>query len=264
MGQQSDQERLKDLLDRKVLQFEQAGFIPLDPVTIPHRFSLQQDIEIAAFFAALLAWGKRNLIINSCTRLLTLMDQSPYDFIINHREKDLKPLTNFVHRTFNGTDLLYLIAFLKQHYEQFSTLETAFSQFLQPESTSIAPALIGFHDYVFSLPEPSLRTRKHIASPIRNSACKRLNMFLRWMVRTGSAVDFGLWRNISPALLCCPLDVHVGRTARKLGLLTRIQDDWKAVMELTGNLRQLDRNDPVQYDFALFGMGIEENLPDFF
>lgn len=264
MGYQSDQERLKNLLDRKVLQFEQAGFIPLDPITIPHRFTQKQDIEIAGFFAAILAWGKRKLIINSCDRLLTLMDQAPYDFIVNHQEADLKPLDSFVHRTFNSTDLLYLIAFLKKHYQRFSTLEKAFSQFLQAKSTSVAPALTGFHDYVFSLPAVSLRTKKHIATPARNSACKRLNMFLRWMVRRGSSVDFGIWTTISPDLLCCPLDVHVGRTARQLGLLTRRQDDWKAVMELTLNLRQLDPHDPVKYDFALFGMGIKENLSDFF
>lgn len=259
-----DGDRLKDLLEAKVRQFERIDFMEHDPVCIPHRFSRQQDREIAGFFAALLAWGNRKAIINSCNRLLISMDNAPYDFILNHHDADLRPLSGFVHRTFMATDLLFLIAFLKQHYLKFSTLESAFSQFLHPNSTSVQEALAGFHRYVFAPSWAPVRTRKHIATPEKNSACKRLNMYLRWMVRRNSVVDFGVWQTINPALLCCPLDLHVGRVARELGILNRKQDDWKAVMALTENLRMLDAADPVKYDFALFGMGIEGKMADFF
>lgn len=252
--------RLKKLLDQKVAEYNRPDFIAKDPVSIPHRFSKLQDIEIAGFFAATFAWGNRTAIINSCNRLLTAMDQAPYDFVQHHTDKDLKTLLSFVHRTFNATDLFWIIHFMHMHYQRYSTLEDAFAQFMHPGSTDIAQGLTGFHDYVFSFPDAPDRTRKHIATPAKNSACKRLNMYLRWMVRRDGIVDFGIWKKISPSQLICPLDVHVGRVARRLGLLERPQDDWKAAMELTDHLRQLDPLDPAKYDYALFALGVAERF----
>jgi len=256
---------LKQFLDRKAAEYNRPSFIDTDPVSIPHRFSRLQDIEIAGFFAALLAWGNRKAIINSCTRLLAAMGHAPYDFVRAHKPSDLKPLLSFVHRTFNATDLFWLLHFLQDHYRRHNSLESAFSQFIHPESTDMEQILTGFHQYVFALPDAPERTRKHIATPAKHSACKRLNMYLRWMVRTDRGrsepyVDFGLWKSISPAQLICPLDVHVGTVARRIGLLQRPQNDWKAAVELTGHLRRLDPEDPVRYDYALFGLGAEERF----
>ncbi|WP_118974146.1 TIGR02757 family protein [Taibaiella koreensis] len=251
---------LKQMLDRKVAEYDQPDFIAKDPVSIPHRFNRLQDIEISGFFAALFAWGNRTSIINSCNRLLQSMDNAPYDFVRNHTEADLKPLLTFVHRTFNATDLFWLLHFLRQHFHNHDTLETAFSQFINPLSPDITQAISGFHDYVFAASMAPERTRKHISTPAKQSACKRLNMFLRWMVRRNSAVDFGIWRKINPAQLVCPLDVHVARVARRLHLLSRKQDDWEAALELTAGLRQLDPTDPVRYDYALFGLGVIEKF----
>jgi uncharacterized protein (TIGR02757 family) len=256
---------IKKLLDQKVLEFNQPNFIEKDPVCIPHRFRKMQDIEIAGFFAALFAWGNRTSIINSCLRLLEGMDHAPFDFIKHHTDADLKPLITFVHRTFNATDLYWLIHFLKMHYQQHESLETAFSQFLNPDSEDITAALIGFHHYVFALPDAPERSRKHIGTPLKNSACKRLNMFLRWMVRDDhltlkAPVDFGIWKQIKPSMLICPLDVHVGNVARRLHLLERPQNDWKAALELTAQLRKFDKEDPVKYDYALFGLGVLERF----
>lgn len=256
---------LKRLLDRKVVLYNQPSFIEKDPISVPHRFQKLQDIEISGFFAALFAWGNRTSIINSCNRLLLAMDNAPYDFVKNHKETDLKPLLSFVHRTFNATDLFWLLHFLKGHYRRNDTLETAFSQFINPLSTDITQALTGFHQYVFSSPDAPERTRKHIATPAKKAACKRLNMYLRWMVRKDPGlkkpyVDFGLWNAISPSQLICPLDVHVGNVARRVDLLTRTQNDWKAARELTLNLKLLDPADPVKYDYALFGMGVIERF----
>lgn len=252
---------LQKFLDQKVALYNQPSFIEKDPISIPHRFSNMQDIEIAGLFAAVLAWGNRTTIINNCKRLLQVMDNAPYQFVRTFRDQDLKPLISFVHRTFNATDLFYFLYFLQFHYSANDSLEPAFAQFINPESTDITPALTGFHHYFFSLPDAPERTRKHIATPARNSACKRLNMYLRWMVRRdGHGVDFGIWNKIKPAQLICPLDVHVGSVARRLGILKRTQDDWKAATELTGSLRLLDANDPVKYDFALFGMGALERF----
>lgn len=252
-------------MNDKVLQYNQPSFIEKDPVSVPHRFVKLQDIEISGFFAALFAWGNRTSIINSCNRLLKVMDESPYDFVKNHKPTDLKPLLTFVHRTFNATDLFWLLHVLQQHYRRYETLETAFSQFINPLSTDITQALTGFHDYVFAVEDAPERTRKHISTPAKNSACKRLNMYLRWMVRENDGsktpeVDFGLWKNISPSQLICPLDVHVGNVARRLNLLSRTQNDWKAAVELTANLKKLDAADPVKYDYALFGMGVMERF----
>lgn len=212
------------------------------------------------FWVAMLAWGQRKTIINSAKKLVDLMDGAPYDFVINHKETDRKRFLDFKHRTFQPLDALYFLEFLQQYYKKNNSLETAFSQHLSPDSTTVEQALTGFHELFFSLPDAPRRTQKHIATPSRKSSCKRLNMFLRWMVRKDNfGVDFGLWENISPSQLLIPLDVHVERVARRFGLLQRKQTDWLAVLELTENLRQFDPIDPVRYDFALFGLGVLEN-----
>lgn len=253
---------LQVLLDERVSRYNQVGFIPADPISIPHLFSHQQDIEIAGLFAAVLAWGNRTTIINKSRELLQRMDMAPHQFCLQHSSRDLKKLLQFKHRTFNDTDLLYFIAFLHHHYQQHNSLETAFIAPANsyPELTDPAKKrLTHFHRYFFSLEDAPERTRKHIATPERGSACKRLNMFLRWMVRKDKqGVDFGIWQQIAPAELICPLDLHVARVARKLGLLRRKNNDWAAALELTKKLRQLDPNDPVKYDFALFSLGVME------
>ncbi|MDR0824284.1 MAG: TIGR02757 family protein [Prevotella sp.] len=247
---------LKDFLDKKVEQYNTPDFIPNDPICIPHRFSVKQDIEIMGFFAAIFAWGQRKTIINKCDELSERMNNSPYLFITTHSDTDLKKLLGFKHRTFNDTDLLYCIDFMKRHYSLYDSLEDAFF----PEwNMEVESALNHFQSYFFSHPDAPHRTRKHIPSPAQKSACKRLNMYLRWMVRDDDkGVDFGLWNKVDPSRLICPLDLHVERTARKTGLLERDKPDWKAAMELTENLRILDPADPSRYDFALFGISIEE------
>ncbi len=253
--------KLKDFLDEKVDLYNQPSFIPYDPISIPHRFTLKQDIEIAGFFAALFAWGNRTIIINKCNELLQLMDNAPYDFMRHHTDGDLKAFLQFRHRTFNTTDLLYFISFLQYFYSQHLSLESAFSIWLTEEDETIEQALVHFHHYFFSLPYAPERTKKHIATPERGSHCKRLNMFLRWMVRKDNkGVDFGIWNEIKPAQLVCPVDVHVARVARRLHLLTAKQLNWKAALELTQHLRTFDPDDPVKYDFALFGLGIVEKF----
>ena len=247
---------LKEFLDKKVEQYNTPDFIPNDPISIPHNFSLKQDKEIMGFFAAIFAWGQRKTIINKCNELALRMDNSPYDFITGHSDIDLKKLLDFKHRTFNATDLLYCIDFMKRHYLISNSLEEAF---FPEKDMDVETGLIYFQKYFFSHPDAPHRTRKHIPSPLQKSACKRLNMYLRWMVREDNkGVDFGLWKKISPGKLICPLDLHVERTARKIGLLERDKPDWKAAIELTENLRLLDVNDPTRYDFALFGISIEE------
>lgn len=250
---------LKDFLDKKVELYNQPAFIKDDPISIPHLFIKHQDREIAGFFAAIFAWGNRTTIINKSTELMLLMHNAPYDFCINHSDKDLKTLFHFKHRTFNATDLLYFIAFFKMHYSRHHSLETAFTQWMNKRDETVENALSGFYHYFFSLPDIPERTRKHIASPEKNSSCKRINMFLRWMVRhDNGGVDFGIWKNISPAQLICPLDVHAARVAKELKLMQRQQSDWQAALELTAYLRTLDKADPVKYDFALFGTGVME------
>ncbi len=246
---------LKSFLNRKVDHYNQPSFIKDDPVLIPHLFTKKQDIEIAGFFAATFAWGNRATIIRKSKELMGLMNDAPHDFCLHHTEDDLKKLTPFKHRTFTATDLLYFIEFFKQHYQRHKSLEPAFTR----HGKTIEQMLTGFHHYFFSLEYVPRRTKKHIATPERSSSCKRLNMFLRWMVRRDDkGVDFGLWKNISPAQLICPIDLHVARVAKRLGLLQRKQTDWQAALELTEYLRTLDKNDPVKYDFALFGLGIME------
>lgn len=246
---------LKNLLDKKAEQFNNVSFIENDPISIPHRFTKKQDIEIAGFFAAIFAWGNRKIIINKSKELMQLMQMKPYHFILQHNNNDLKKLLHFKHRTFNATDLLYCIAFLKHHYTYHKSLETAFTQW----GNTVEEMLIGFHQYFFSLPDYPERTKKHIATPAKNATCKRLNMFLRWMVRRdNNGVDFGLWKNISMAQLICPVDVHVARVAIKLNLIKNKPANWKTAIELTLYLKTLNSKDPVKYDFALFGLGIME------
>ncbi len=251
----SEIKKVKNILEQKVAFYNQKDFIAKDPISIPHLYSQKQDIEISGLFAATLAWGNRTAIINSCQRLLQLMDNAPYDFVLNFKEDDLKPMLRFVHRTFNAIDLFSFLHFLQYHYSQHKSLENAF---VPHKFLSVENALIHFHNYFISAPHFTERTKKHISTPLRKSACKRLNMYLRWMVRNDGIVDFGIWKKIAPKDLVCPLDVHVGRVARKLGILERTTNDWQAALELTDNLRKMCTEDPVRYDFALFGLGVEE------
>ena len=268
-------DNLKAFLDSKVTQYNQLNFIPNDPVSIPHLFTKKQDIEIMGFWAATLAWGQRVTIINKCKELITLMDGAPYDFIINHEEPDLKKLLNFKHRTFNDIDTLYFISFFRYHYERNKSLESAFTKpfvilsdcegsinhHAQQDDAVVESSLNNFRKYFFSLPDFPHRTKKHVSSPSQKSTCKRLNMFLRWMVRKDDhGVDFGIWNHIKQANLIMPCDLHVDRVARKLKLITRKQTDWQTAVELTERLREFDPLDPVKYDFALFGLGIEEKF----
>lgn len=250
-------EELKNFLDKNVRKFNTPAFIENDPVLIPHRFQKKQDIEIAGLFAALLAWGQRVTIINKCTELLERMDNSPYDFVRNHSEADLKKLAGFAHRTFNEIDVLYFVEALQKLYTDRNSLEFYFQ--VSRHDRTIEKAIASFHESFFSLPDHPHRTKKHLPTPVRKSSCKRINMYLRWMVRRDNCgVDFGIWKKISPAQLICPLDVHVDRIARKFKLIKRKQTDWETALELTSNLRLFDPLDPVKYDFALFGIGVEE------
>ncbi len=249
---------LKDFLDAKVAQYNRPDFIKNDPISIPHLFTKKQDIEIMGFWAATLAWGQRVTIINKCKELIALMDGAPYDFIINHDEPDLKKLLHFKHRTFNDIDTLYFITFFRYHYERFDSLEDAFLP-RGDNNPTVENALNYFRSYFFSLEDFPHRTKKHVSSPSQKSTCKRLNMFLRWMVRKDNkGVDFGIWNRIKPADLIMPCDLHVDRVARRLNLINRKQTDWQTAVELTERLKDFDANDPVKYDFALFGLGIEE------
>ncbi|MBO6494779.1 MAG: TIGR02757 family protein [Roseivirga sp.] len=252
-------DNLKDFLDSKVEEYNQPRFIPNDPISIPHQYTKPQDIEITGFWASILAWGQRVTIINKCNELFALMDNSPHDFVLNHSENDLKALLKFKHRTFNDTDTLYFVEFFNNYYQQHDSLEDAFLKGIQSTDVSVEQGLVRFHEDFFSLPNAPHRTKKHIATPARKSACKRINMFLRWMVRQDDkGVDFGLWKRIQPSQLVCPCDVHVERVARRFHLIARKQTDWQMAMELTANLKEFDPIDPVKYDFALFGLGVEE------
>lgn len=256
---------LKNFLNKKVNEFNQPAFIKNDPISVPHLFTKKQDIEIAGFFAAIFAWGNRTTIIRKSKDLMERMDNSPYQFILQHTKKDLSKLTGFKQRTFNETDLLYFIEFLKHHYSVHNSLEDAFLKFSTVDSSQstgesfMECALTGFYNYFFSLEYAPERTRKHVATPGKGSTCKRLNMYLRWMVRNdNTGVDFGIWKKIPSSELICPIDLHVARVAKKLNILHRKQIDWQAAMELTSYLRKLDKADPVKYDFALFGLGAIE------
>jgi uncharacterized protein (TIGR02757 family) len=247
-------------LNTRVDLYNQPSFIKDDPISVPHLFTKKQDIEIAGFFAAIFSWGNRTTIINKSKELMQLMHHNPHEFCTGHSASDLKQLLHFKHRTFNATDLLYFIDFFKTHYSKNDSLENAFTPWMHTNDKTVETGLKGFYHYFFSLPDIPERTRKHIASPEKNSSCKRLNMFLRWMVRSDDkGVDFGIWKNISPSQLVCPVDVHVARVAKKLNLMKREPVDWQTALELTACLRTLDKADPVKYDFALFGTGVMEN-----
>lgn len=253
-----ERDNLITLLEHYFDKYDRPGFVEDDPISIPHGFQKKADREIMGFFAAILAWGQRKTTINKCRELAGLMDGAPHDFVCNHRPADLRRMEHFVHRTFNSTDLLYFLAFFARYYREHDSLEDAFLDGATGHPFDMKASISGFSRRFFSMEHVPARTRRHIASPERNSSCKRLNMYLRWMVRDdGRGVDMGLWKRIPMSALRCPLDVHVERSARRLGLLDRRQRDWKAVEELTANLRAIDPHDPVRFDFALFGMGLE-------
>jgi len=250
-------DELKDFMDLKVAQYNQPRFLKDDPLQIPRRFSGKEDIEISGFLTATISWGNRRSIIHNAGRMMQLMDMAPFDFVMQHQESDLLTLNDFVHRTFNGTDLVFFIRALKHLYTHKGGLETVFSG--NATAVSTQRAISALKKVFFEIPHPQ-RTTKHLPDPARGSAAKRLNMFLRWMVRDGSAgVDFGIWKQLAPSQLSCPLDVHSGNVARKLGILNRRQNDARAVEELDMQLRKWDPEDPVRYDFALFGLGVFEN-----
>ncbi len=249
---------LKDFLDSKVTQYNKPDFIKSDPLQIPHCYSLKEDIEISGFLTATIAWGNRKSIINNAKRLMELMDHAPYDFVMQHKSKDLEGLKSFVHRTFNGLDCIQFIESLKHIYTHHNGLEGIFNKYSEKDSLQVAIHHLKQH---FFEVEHLQRTQKHISDPLKKSAAKRINMFLRWMIRPNDTkVDFGLWPLLTPSQLSCPLDVHSGNVARKLGLLIRSQNDSRALNELDKNLRKLDPTDPVKYDFALFGLGVFEKF----
>jgi len=251
-------DELKAFLEEKVTQYNTLDFIEPDPISIPHQYTLKEDIEISGFLAATIAWGNRKMIVKNANRMMGLLGNSPYDFVMNHEEHHLEQLEGFVHRTFNSIDFVHFIKALKHIYSNHNGLENIFN--IHATNSSLQPAIHELKNIFFEIPHPS-RTTKHVSDPFKKSACKKINMWLRWLVRNdNSGVDFGLWNNISPSLLSCPLDVHSGNVARKLGLLTRKQNDAKAVVELDTNLRAMDPDDPVKYDFALFGLGVFEKF----
>lgn len=251
-------EELKEFLDEKADKYNHIDFIESDPISIPHRYTRKEDIEISGFLAATIAWGNRKMIVRNAYRMLALLDDSPYDFIINSDVNDLESIKGFVHRTFNSSDFIYFLQALKHIYKTKGGLESIFNEYKTHES--LQPAMHKLKLLFFELPH-SQRTEKHISDPFNGSAAKKINMFLRWMVRRDKhGVDFGIWKRIDPAMLYIPLDIHAGNTARKLGLLKRKMNDWKAVEELTAVLREFDPADPVKYDFALFGLGVFEGF----
>lgn len=249
---------LKEFLDEKVDLYNNPKFIESDPIQIPHQFSVKEDIEIAGFLSATIAWGNRKMIIKNAQKMMELMGNSPYDFVMTHKDHHLEKLESFVHRTFNGQDFTTFILGLRQIYSRYNGLETVFAQNLENESTQ--KSISEFKKIFFEIKHQN-RSQKHISDPLNNSAAKRINMFLRWMCRKDNkGVDLGIWNSIPMSALSCPLDVHSGNVARKLGLLARKQNDAKALLELDTNLRILDLNDPVKYDFALFGLGVFEGF----
>jgi uncharacterized protein (TIGR02757 family) len=251
---------MRDFLEEKYHLYNKPTFIETDPISIPRKFSRKQDIEIAGFLAATIAWGQRPTILKNANDILRRMDQSPYDFIRNFERTDLNRFKGFVHRTFNSDDLIFFFKSLQRIYTTYPSLEDLLIKFVPPNSTDLGSAITQWRSEFF-LPKHLPRSEKHFSNPATGSACKRINMFLRWMVRKDEyGVDFGIWTKVNPALLTCPLDVHSGRVARKLGLLERKQDDWKAAIELTDRLKAFDPKDPVKYDFALFGLGVFEKF----
>ena len=253
-----NQSELKDFLDQKVQQYNTFDFIESDPVQIPHLFTQKEDIEISGFLSATISWGNRTMIIKNSKKMIDLMGNAPHDFVMSHSDVQLEQLNNFVHRTFNGVDYVQFIKSLKHIYTNHGGLEAAFAK--HQEQDSMQRSIAEFKKMFFEIPHVQ-RTQKHVSDPLNNSAAKRINMYLRWMVRNDTkGVDLGIWSSISPAALSCPLDVHSGNVARKLGLLSRKQNDGKALAELDTKLRILDPHDPVKYDFALFGLGVFEGF----
>lgn len=253
-----NQQELKDFLDTKVIEYNTLEFIDSDPVQIPHLYEQKEDIEIAGFLAATIAWGKREMIIKNSHKMMSFLGNSPYDFVMNHTAEHLEAFEHFVHRTFNLDDFKYFITALKNIYTHHQGIEQVFEK--HQTENSLQPAIHEFKKLFFELPHQS-RSTKHISDPLKGSAAKRINMYLRWMVRNDNlGVDFGIWKNINPSKLSCPLDVHSGNVARKLGLLKRKQNDGKALLELDTALRKMDPLDPVKYDFALFGLGVFEKF----
>lgn len=251
-------DEIKDFLDFKVDEFNKPEFIELDPISIPHRFSLKEDIEISAFLTATISWGNRKAILGAADQMVLMMGESPYDFIMNLNETNIEKLSNFYYRTFNRTDFVYFLNALKNIYKKHNGLEGLFNELTS--KFSVQESISEFRNIFFELPHPT-RTEKHVSDPVNGSAAKRLNMMLRWFIREDKkGVDFGIWTKISPSMLSIPLDVHSGNTARKLGLLHRKQNDAKAVIELDTVLRSFDPLDPVKYDFALFGLGVIEGF----
>jgi uncharacterized protein (TIGR02757 family) len=249
---------LKEFLDEKVELYNRPSFIESDPISIPHQYSNKEDIEIAGFLASTIAWGNRKMILNSANRMMELLNHSPYEFIKSSGKRDLEGIDQFAHRTFNTHDFIFFIKSLKNIYKNHGGLESIFTR--HQASDSLQPAIHELYKIFFELPH-ECRTERHVNDPYKGSAAKRVNMYLRWMIRKDKAgVDFGIWKNISPSILSCPLDVHSGNVARKLGLLKRKQNDAKAVQELDSVLRQMDSKDPVKYDFALFGLGACEGF----
>lgn len=245
-----------ELLEDKHDKFNRVSFIESDPISIPHLFSKKEDVEIAGFLSATISWGQRVTIIKNANKLVELMDLTPFDFVMNHRENDLKHFDDFKHRTFNAIDVSFFITSLKNIYSNHNGLEDVFAVY----PTDIQKSIHHFREVFFEINHPS-RTKKHVSDSMNNSAAKRINMYLRWMVRNDNrGVDFGIWKKIEPKHLMCPLDVHSGNVARKLGLLSRTQNDWKATLELTNNLKKYDANDPIKYDFSLFGLGVFEGF----
>ncbi len=252
------QNEIKNFLDEKVTEYNNPKFILSDPIQIPHQFSLKEDIEISAFLTATIAWGKRKMIINNSNKIMNYMGNSPFDFIMSHDKNQLDRIEGSIHRTFNSIDFKFFIKSLRNIYKNHNGLEGIFEKHVQ--ENTLQPTIHQFKKVFFEIDYP-IRTQKHISDPLKNSAAKRINMFLRWMVRNDNAgVDFGIWKSLSPAQLSCPLDVHSGNVARKLGLINRKQNDAKALFELDTNLRRMDPSDPVKYDFALFGLGVFEGF----
>jgi uncharacterized protein (TIGR02757 family) len=251
---------VKELLFEKSAQFNHPDFIATDPIQIPHRFEKKEDIEISGFLTSVIAWGQRVTIINNATRLMEMMDNSPHDFILHHHEKDLIPFESFVHRTFNGDDCLAFISALKRIYQDMGGLEKVMAHSFRNDQQEPGSGWTNFKATFFAVPHLR-RTEKHLPDPMKGSAAKRMNMYLRWMIRKDDhGVDFGIWNEMSPSQLYLPLDVHTARVARKLNLLKRKQDDWKAVLELNEKLKQFDPTDPVRFDFGLFGLGAFEKF----
>lgn len=251
-------DNIKDFLDDKVKQYNTLDFIDSDPIQIPHQFSNKEDIEISGFLAATIAWGNRKMIINNANKMISLMGDSPYDFIMNASPKQVEHINGSIHRTFNSDDFKYFIQSLRNIYQNHNGLEGIFTTYQTEDS--MQHAISEFKTIFFEI-DPLERTKKHISDPLNNSAAKRINMMLRWFIRQDNqGVDLGIWKNISPAKLSCPLDVHSGNVARKLGILTRKQNDAKALKELDSKLREMDSKDPVKYDFALFGLGVFEGF----